>query len=133
MKNLTDLLRNLLYHCKSGRQGGGGGLGPTIALAIVGFGVVAPSKGVAIFAHAQQLLHVMVYLIGSAVVLNVTLRHGNELLRRLIAEEQVTRDESRELLTLLKRLLGFKPPDDPAKPPDNGAHEDSHDSKSHDG
>jgi hypothetical protein len=112
MRSLTDLLRNLFYHLL-GRRRQAGGLIATVVLTLAGYNADTPA-GVALFNHASHFVHWMVLLIGSAVVLNITLKHGNELLERLIGERNITEAESRRTARLLKKLVGFdkKSPED---------------------
>lgn len=121
MKNLADLLRNLLYHAfNAPRQ-----LGKLTATALVAAGI---SSGT-LFANLEHLLHFLITLIGSAVVLNIILRHGNEVLELLIQHQTETHQETRRTIRLVKMLLGLTkedPEEDTSKnkaaPDDNANH-----------
>jgi hypothetical protein len=107
MKYLAELLRNLVYLLAKPRQAGS--LVAMTVLSVTGYNVATSTNGLALFNPVQHILHLMVYLIGSAVVLNVILKHWNELLERLVDEGCTTRVEAGRTAGLLKRLLGIPP------------------------
>jgi hypothetical protein len=113
MLNLTNLLRNLLYHtARAPRQ-----VSRLVAtVLLVTADVAASDDHLALTTHVEHLLRFIILLIGSAVVMNILLRHGNELLARFIHEQDETWRESRRMAQLLKTLLlGPKEPDETEK------------------
>jgi hypothetical protein len=105
MKNLSNLIRTLVYHCaRFGRQA----RAITATATVLVVGAVSSSTGTLI-PHLEHFFHFLIYVIGSAVVLNILLRHGNELLEHLLSVERTTEHETRRMLTLLRELLGFPP------------------------
>jgi len=112
MLNLSDVLRNLLYHgSRLPRQ-----LGGLTTLAVIA-GIATADGRLAVFAPIERSIHIVVYAVGVSVMLNVVLRHGNELLERLIREQRTAQHESRRMAALLKKLLGAP------VPPRRGTHQ----------
>jgi hypothetical protein len=106
MKNLVDLLRQVFYHAF---RVPGQVRGATATAALVLAAVLSSDQHIELLVRIEHLLRFMIYLIGSAVVLNIVLRHGNELLERLITEQHSTEHETHRLIEAIKTLLGWPP------------------------
>ncbi len=117
MKSLANFLQHLFYAVRT--PGQAGNVAATGIL--VAAGLSASEGRFSLFGHLEHFLHFMAVVIGSTVILNLILRHSNELLRVLIGLQKTTKTESSQTVGLIQVLLGFKTDDElsPSKNDDN--------------
>lgn len=107
MFQLPELLRQLLYHvARLGRQGG---VTTATVVAVTGFNLFGPGSHMSLLEHLKHPLGLMVSVVGSAVIFNITLKHFNEVLKRLVKEGHHTEDEFKQTLNLIRALFGRPP------------------------
>lgn len=112
MRELPDLLRNLLYALRQHRQ-------PSSLIVFLIAGLTT-AFGSSLFDHVEHLVWKLISFIGSVVVVRFMWHHGNDALEEINEHDRKIQQEARRTRRLLAEMLGFGDP--PNDPPDSKNH-----------